>query len=74
MNVALKGRTNCVSFAATSRILSRLNLKTQPFEGEHLFTRNVQWTCFSVLDLFQRNALFLPTYKIVISWRHGKNN
>jgi hypothetical protein len=67
MNVALKGRTNCVfHFAATFRILSRLNLKAPPFEGERLFTRNVQWTYFRVLDLFQINALFLRTYKIVI--------
>jgi hypothetical protein len=57
-------------------ILSRLNLKAPPFESEHLFrpTRNVQWTCFRVLDLFQINAVFLRTYKTVISWIHGKNN
>jgi hypothetical protein len=56
--VALKGRTDCVSFAATFRILIRLNLKAPPFEREHIFTCNVQWTCFTVLDLFQINALF----------------
>jgi hypothetical protein len=58
MNVALKGRTNCVLFATTFRILSRLNLRAPPFEGELLFTRNVQWTCFRVFDLFKINALF----------------
>jgi hypothetical protein len=40
-HVALKGRTDCVSFAATFRILICLNLKAPPFEREHLFTRNV---------------------------------
>jgi hypothetical protein len=32
----------CVSFAATFRILIRLNLKASPFEREHIFTYDVQ--------------------------------
>jgi hypothetical protein len=65
MNVALKGRTNCVSFAATFHILSRLNLKAPPFEREHLFARSVQWTCFTVLIGFVQNkCTILRTYKL----------
>jgi hypothetical protein len=57
-HVDLKGRTDCVSFAATFRILIRLNVKAPPFEREHLFTRNVQWTCFTILDIFKYIHLF----------------
>jgi hypothetical protein len=74
--IALKARKDrCVSFAAlTFRILIRLNLKAPPFERERMFTCNVQWTCFMVLDLFQINALSraFTILSIVISWLHGK--
>jgi hypothetical protein len=73
-HAALKGRTDCFIRGNIFRILICLKMKAPPFQREHLFTCNVQWTCSTVLDFFsQINVLFLCTYKIVISWLHGKN-
>jgi hypothetical protein len=63
MNVAVKRRTNGVSFAATFRILSRLNLKVPPLEGEHFLHA-----------MFSGRVSGYWIYKIVISWIHGKNS